>query len=149
VKYIIADLDGTIANDDHRVHVWAGGNYDECFALQHLDTPNEDVVWLLNSLATNMDIDVLIVTCRPEQFRQQTWDWLLKHNVNGIGRLLMRPEGDRTPSCELKIKMLEKRFGSKQNVLQKVLFVLEDRDKVVKALREYGLKTWHVREGKY
>lgn len=145
----MCDLDGTIANDDHRVHIWSGGNYDECFAVQYLDTPNEDVIWLLNSLASNMDICVLIITARPEQFRAQTCDWLLKHNVNGIGGLLMRPEGDRTPSGELKIRILEQRFGSKQAVLDNVIFVLEDRDKVVKSLREYGLKCWAVRQGKY
>lgn len=146
---IVFDLDGTIANDDHRVHIWSGGNFDECFSLQHLDTPNIDVCWLLD-VFNEIGERVIIVTARPERFRKQTVEWLDKHCLFGtMDVLLMRPDTDRTPSDKLKIRLLEEHFGSKANVLHNVKFALEDRDKVVNAFREYGLNCWQVRQGKY
>jgi hypothetical protein len=147
-QFIIVDLDGTIANDDHRFGVWADGGPDEYFSMQHKDTPNLDVCWLLKFIAIRIDICLMIVTCRPERYRAETNSWLERHRIYHSG-LLMRPTGDRTPSGELKIRMLEQHFGDKKTVLEQVMFVLEDRDKVVSALREYGLKCWQVRPGKY
>jgi hypothetical protein len=43
--------------------------------------------------------------------------------------------------------MTEEYFGSKEAVLQNVIFVLDDRDKVVEAWRNYGLPCWQVRPG--
>jgi Ca2+-transporting ATPase len=46
-------------------------------------------------------------------------------------------------------KMLIDLFGSKENVQEKVLVVLEDRDRVVEAFREMGLPCWQVQAGGY
>jgi hypothetical protein len=45
--------------------------------------------------------------------------------------------------------MLIDLFGSKENVQEKVLVVLEDRDRVVEAFREMGLPCWQVQAGGY
>lgn len=147
-QFVVSDLDGTIRDDAHRVEVWAAGKFDECHAIQHLDAPNSDVCWLLKTLVATDSIGVLIVTACDETYRPQAEAWLTKNRIYPK-YTLMRPAGNVIESEALKIQMLEEFFGSKQEVLDSVLFVLEDRDKVVKALREYGLKTWHVREGKY
>lgn len=146
MRFIIVDLDGTLCNESHRVQHGIDGDWDAYFEKLHLDEPHEDVLSLINAFGTER---IIFLTCRPEKHRQPTKDWLWKHGIHHTYLLLMRQDGDTTPSEELKVMQLEKFFGSRQAVLDSVLFVLEDRDKVVKALREYGLNCWQTRAGKY
>jgi hypothetical protein len=90
------------------------------------------------------------VTGRNEAFRQLTWSWLNEHKLDEyIDTLIMRPDSDWRPDHELKIALLEQAFGSKERALERVAFILEDRDKVVEAYRNYGLPCWQVRPGGY
>lgn len=145
-KFIVCDLDGTLFNEDHRVHLGIGGDWENYFSLMHEDTPHDDV--LITIRAMTGPTQALLLTGRPEKLRCATEAMLA-----GIGvpytQLLMRPDGDTTDSGLLKISTLEKFFGSKAAVLSNVLFALEDRDKIVKAFRDYGINCWQVRAGRY
>lgn len=154
-QHIVVDLDGTLCNDGHRAekHV-AIPQPDAMFCDWHDyhnglsdDEPNDDVLFVMRSVIDS-GADVLLVTCRPESYRSQTLDWLVRHDVD-YNLLIMRPNGNKTSSELLKIQHLEVYFGSKEEVLRNVIFVLEDRDKVVAGLREYGLRVWQVRPGRY
>jgi hypothetical protein len=81
-----------------------------------------------------------LLTGRNEKYRQLTEEWLDSTNLHYyVHMLLMRPDNDWSHDHEMKIALLEKEFGSKEVVLQKVAFVVDDRDSVVEGLRNYGL----------
>ena len=63
--------------------------------------------------------------------------------------LLMRSDNDFRPDHEVKIELLEKRFGGKEGVIRNVWFVVDDRDQVVEALRNYGLTVFQPANGGY
>jgi phosphoglycolate phosphatase-like HAD superfamily hydrolase len=62
VKKIIFDLDGTLANIDHRRHLVEGPqkDWDAFFKACDKDIPNTQIVWLFNVLQLNYigDIEV-------------------------------------------------------------------------------------------
>jgi hypothetical protein len=147
MKYIVIDIDGTCTNEQHRTKHAQNGDWATYFSMLHQDTPNEDVVAALRMFQTSL-IGLLSLTGRPEQYRPATLEWLEQYDVP-FDYLLMRPDDNRESAEILKLRQLEEFFGSKESVLRHVLFALEDRDKIVKAFRQYGIPTWQVREGGY
>jgi hypothetical protein len=77
-----------------------------------------------------------------------TTEWLKKY-CPVIEHVMMRADGDFRPDIEIKIEALEDAFGSRQGVLDSVICVIDDRDKLVAALRDYGLTVLQPREGAY
>ena len=143
---IVVDLDGTLNNCSPRQHLAQAQKWDEFHGSLMDDLINPDVMFLLDNIAA--EIMVIGCTGRSNAFRSLTTRWLLDNRIL-LDQLLMRPDGDWRPDHELKPKMLEKYLGSKDKVLRSVKFVLDDRDKVVEAWREYGLPCWQVRPGGY
>lgn len=146
-KWIVVDLDGTLCNTDHRVHHAKAGQWDEFNSLCTQDTVDIPVLELMRSMEY-YGYGVLIITGRDEKYRKQTTDWLIKHHVFPE-HLLMRGAVDRRPDYEVKLEEIEKFFGDKDAALEQVLFCLDDREKVVQALRDYGLKVLQVKNGDY
>lgn len=146
-KYIIIDLDGTLCNTDHRVDLILAKKYDEFHEKCVDDEPRRDVAEFLKLVSAQCKI--MAVTGRNKKFEELTRRWLHKHNII-VDELLMRPNDDYTKDGEMKLKLIEEAFGGdKQAVLDNVMFALDDRDRVVEALRNYGLPTWQVKEGTY
>jgi len=143
---IVVDLDGTLNNCVHRIEDARFGHWDLFHSKLEDDEPYYDVEWLLKRLPST--IPVIACTGRDEAYREKTLTWLAKWNI-ALDEILMRPTGDYTPDHELKPRLLEKFFGSKELVIDNVMFVLDDRDKVVEAWRNYGLPCWQVRPGGY
>ncbi len=147
MKSVIIDLDGTLCDTAHRDHLAEQKRWDDFHAVLHEDTAHEDVLHLIDHLYGNFGI--VLLTARPERYRQVTTNWL---NLFGVkwDVLIMRKDDDFSSSDEFKIKALEHWFGGdKALVLDQVLFCLEDRTKNVQAFRNYGLPCWQVREGSY
>lgn len=145
---VIIDMDGTLCDCSHRVHLAAAGQWDEFHSLLGDDPVMPDVKALLEMVPTWSE--VIICTGRNEAFRAETLKWLEKHLLSGyIDNLIMRPDGDFRPDHELKPALIEEHFGSKEIVLENILFVIDDRDKVVEAWRNYGLPCWQCRNGNY
>ena len=128
------------------MHLAQAGKWDEFHAACHKDKPFPDILTLVQLLADTSS--VLIVTGRDATVRPATMQWLQEHDVLA-DEILMRPPFDFCPDIELKIKLLEEFFGSKEQVLSSVLFCLDDRDKVVQGLRDYGLTVLQARQGDY
>jgi hypothetical protein len=132
---IICDLDGTLANIDHRrkyVEKKQGRDWKKFFLEMSFDTANQWCKMLLEQMS--LRFDVIICTGRPEQFRRETEDWL---NVNQIPykKLLMRPNEDNRPDDELKSDLYEKYLEP----LYQIIFVVEDRQSAVDMWRKKGL----------
>jgi hypothetical protein len=156
-KCIIVDIDGTVAlmgkgQEGRR------GPYD--WDRVGEDDPNEPVIellwlircgrsWLNHSPFSRLAFTIIFVSGRKEQCRQQTWAWLRKNGVvpdlevtEGY-QLLMRGDNDNRPDHELKLEILEQQILPRYDVM----FVIDDRDAVVKMWRAQGLTCLQVAEG--
>ena len=156
-KYVLVDLDGTVCNVAHRLHLAQAKQWDDFHALLSRDEPVAEIVELLRMIefvaSVGWPVEILAVTGRSEKYRPSTFDWFIKHRIP-IDEVLMRPDDDFTSDGELKIKLVEQfmaeRYGpGKDAVLNRVLFAIEDRDRVVEAYRAYGIKCWQVAQGEY
>jgi uncharacterized HAD superfamily protein len=145
---IAIDLDGTLGNCDHRVHLAQQQRWDEFHSALMDDPVHPDVAWVVRVLSSSCK--VIAVTGRNKAFYDLTCQWL---DANGLYRhidhLLMRPDGDWRPDHVLKPELLENHYGTKAKTLKEIAFVLDDRDKVVEGWRNYGLPCWQVRTGGY
>ena len=85
-----------------------------------------------------------MVTGRDATFRQVTSDWLSKNQIF-YNQLLMRPEGDKRRDDLVKRELYDQHIKDKYNVL----FVLDDRDRVVAMWRSLGLTCLQVALGDF
>jgi hypothetical protein len=90
----------------------------------------------------------MVITGRPAVHYQKTVDWLCKHCIR-TDLVLMRKNGDRRSDAEVKLDLLVSALGTLEEALEKVVFILEDRDKVVEEWRNAGFNCWQVRHGGY
>jgi predicted kinase len=136
---IIVDLDGTLAQISDRG--WF--EYSKC----ETDTVAQHVLILINAMLKSGAVEhVLFVTGRDETGREATERWLLKDcNLPVDGkqiRLFMKVAGDNTPDYSTKHKTFEEEI----RLFYRILFVLEDRKRVVEMWRELGVPCFAVAE---
>ena len=156
---IICDLDGTLANCEHRVHhvqrVDGNGlkrkpDWDAFYAGVKGDTVNEAVhrvLWdVVGPSSVNPWFDLIFCSGRPERCRKDTEAWLL--NVAGLSKidftLLMRKDGDFRADYIVKQELLDAHIDK-----SRVLFVLDDRQQVVDMWRRNGLTCFQVAPGDF
>lgn len=145
-RHIIVDLDGTVCNSDHREEFALAQDWDKFHSLCYLDPPYQDVIEMLRHIS---HLTLIGCTGRNERNRDASVKWLIGHGLY-LDHLLMRPDnGDNAylPAGQLKIALLESFFGGREAVLNNVLFVIDDTDRVVTALRNYGLTVLQPRIG--
>lgn len=136
---IICDIDGTLA-------LFPGKNpYERDFIN---DKPNDPVVRILRQFKSNRVItgepDVFLFSGRNGKFKPATIDWLSKHYIN-YDHLHMREEGDSRKDSVVKQEMYDSYIKGKYNVL----FVIDDRDQVVRLWRSLGLTCFQVADGDF
>lgn len=151
---VVMDIDGTVADNNHRLHhivPWVHGldtpvDWKAYTANLHEDKPYEDIVELLNSL-WNRGHTVVACTGRSTDEEDATWKWL--DEVSGLefvpSRMYMRAAGDHRDDQIVKLELLDRMVADG--------FVpwlwLDDRRRVVDALRGRGLRVLHVAHGDY
>jgi FMN phosphatase YigB (HAD superfamily) len=146
-RIIVVDLDGTLCNCDHRIEFAHAKDWDGFHSRLREDKPYMDVVDIVMRLATKLR--VYVVSGRSAKYEEETRRWLKKHGII-VDVLILRPEFDFTPDHELKAALLYEQFeGGKAEALEKVIMVLDDREKVVEAWRNEGFACWQVRQGQY
>lgn len=141
---VIFDLDGTIADIEHRQHLVRGKRkrWRDFFAACIDDKPHEAVIVILRSLYPQFHI--YIVSGRSDEVRKETEAWLELNDVP-YHQLIMRREGDYTPDNVLKIGWVNEGRIPKD----RILCVFDDRDKVVKMWRDNGITCFQVAEGDF
>ena len=139
---IIADLDGTISLVEHRRHFVEGKDKDwQAFYKACIDDePNEAVIVLLRGMRADHIINIF--SGREDSVRIETETWLDNNSVP-YNSLIMRPTGDYTPDDRLKRHWLA---GLPKD---QILFVLDDRQKVVDMWRDEGLSCFQVNKGDF
>jgi uncharacterized HAD superfamily protein len=141
----IVDIDGTIANNEHRIHYITNGHkdWDNWHANAHRDEPITEVIDILR-MAVSCNIAIVLCTARDEKCRKDTVEWL---NANDIpyDALYMRKEGDRRNDDIVKFELLEQIYDAGYNPI----LVFDDRDRVVNMWRSAGLRCLQVAPGDF
>lgn len=144
---VIFDIDGTLANNEHRQHFLEKNpkDWDGFFEAMVKDKPVEPICNLLSALW--LSCNLVICTGRPEKYRQKTLTWLNQYVLRPHYRatLLMRPDGDYRPDHEVKKEMLDKLRAEGHDIW----FVVDDRKSVVDMWRTNGVTCLQCAEGDF
>lgn len=143
MQTVIFDIDGTLADVNHRRHHLKGKSKDwpAFFAEMDEDSPNERMVQLCRVLA-QAGYRILLLTGRPGNFRETTEEWLARFDIP-YDELRMRGEGDFRSDAVLKPEMAADLRP------EEVLFVVEDRAEVTRAWRKAGFVCLACEEADY
>ena len=143
---VVFDMDGSTS-------IPTGRNpYDEEKCLN--DGCNEPVLGLLHDLMHKYPL--IGVTGRSEKVKGLTCQWLRNHGVKffdpetddklaGVVAVHARKVGDKRPDDEVKVEIYETEIFPRFNVK----FVLDDRKRVVDAIRKLGVPVFQVAPGDF
>lgn len=148
-KAVIFDIDGTLADINHRRHFVTNGRKDWASFFDAVldDVPVMPLIELLQMYNAKLDVQVFIVTGRPEFLREKTQTWLTKFGVHlDFSRfLLMRSSKDRREDSLVKKDILD-------SILEDGFcpqLVFDDRKSVVDMWRNEGILVAQVAEGNF
>ena len=136
MKIILFDIDGTLANIEHRRGYldqekpdWKSFN-----AEMGGDTPNAPIVALYKALWAADNFELILVTGRNERSRAITEQWLT-WNAIPFDQMLMRPDNDFRADHLIKEDILKQLLATGMEIE----FVVDDRQQVVDMWRRNGI----------
>lgn len=138
-KVIIFDLDGTLADERERHHLYDQKKYDEYFMSCFQDKPIQNIIDLTHKYH-NEGFIIWIMTGRYYICEDLTKNWLIKHNVY-YDHLKLRGKDNFVPDYVIKPAWARKLIG-----LDKIHLVYDDQDKVIQGFQEKGLKVVDVKK---
>lgn len=140
--FVICDIDGTLADIDHRRHHVQGEKKDwkGFFSELQNDTLRLPVKEMVDEFIKEGYIPVL-VSGRPELYRDQTRFWLSKHEI--YAPLVMRKANDARDDVQVKQEIYDRLFKGKYPVYK----VIDDRPSVIRMWRSNGLDVIDVGNG--
>lgn len=146
---VICDLDGTLADVEHRRHFVKQEPKDwKSFFTAIKDDPVRDDIANMAFNFHKEGYEVFIVSGRPEggrsntDGRRETEAWLKDKGITFYKSLFMRRSDDKRPDTEVKKKIFDKYF--KNYSIHKVI---DDRPSVIRMWREQGLDVIDVGNG--
>ena len=144
-KVIVFDIDGTLANIEHRRGFVASKpkNFKAFNAAIPQDTPHEEITFLAKTFA-DQGHTVLLCSGRGEDERQVTVDQMANFGVK-FAKLFMRSKGDYRKDSIVKVELLaeiREEFGEP-------FLWFDDRKQVVDAIREQGVRVLQVAPGDF
>jgi phosphoglycolate phosphatase-like HAD superfamily hydrolase len=151
----IFDLDGTLANAEHRIHHINGVKKDwrAFFAAAKDDTPIPAIINTMKALRAG-GAEIWIWTGRSDEVRKETLLWLIEHDAlphcssvfSAPEAFLMRKAGDHRPDHELKAEWLSQ---VEPPEYARLTAVFEDRARVVQMWRDAGIPCFQVAPGDF
>jgi FMN phosphatase YigB (HAD superfamily) len=142
-EIVIFDIDGTLADVSERIHHVRKKpkNWPAFFEGMAQDKAIHSMVRLCNILYAS-GIRIVLCSGRNEEHRAQTVEWLAGQGVK-YHDLLLRRSNDRRSDTEVKRELLGTLDKSK------ILFVVEDRSRVVEMWRSEGLVCLQCAPGEF
>ena len=147
---IVFDIDGTLANIDHRLDYVRSKpkNWKAFDAGIPNDTVNEPVAAIFRTFLTRVGlgnaVDIVLASGRNERSRQATEDWLYENGLIGYQKLYMRKADDFRSDDIVKREILDEiiaDYGRKPDM------VFDDRPRVVRMWRDAGIFVFNVYQG--
>jgi hypothetical protein len=143
---VVFDIDGTLANIDHRIDFvrMKPKDWKAFDAGIPRDSINDPVARVFDAMVS-AGHGVILVSGRSDRTRQVTQDWLSAKSLTGYLRLYMRSDGDYRADDIVKRDILDQviaDFGKKPDM------VFDDRPRVVNMWRDQGIFVFDVYQGK-
>lgn len=143
---IVFDIDGTLANCQHRIHYVR--TKPKNWAAFDAGIPNDTVIPQVAKIFeqfVNTDHDVILASGRNEKSRTATEKWLHANNIKHYQKLYMRKEDDFRSDVIVKQEILLNEivadWGKKPDM------VFDDRPGVVQMWRDNGIFVFDVYQG--
>lgn len=144
----VFDVDGTLADYSHRLHHINGidkeKDWDAFFEDCVADPPIDHMCDLAWALRHKANAEVVCVSGRSDQVREQTEHWLLVE-LSFVPKLYMRKAGDHRPDWIVKRELLAELCADGYEPIM----VFDDRNIGVKMWREQGVPCMQVAEGDF
>jgi len=138
-KFVLCDIDGTIANLTHRLKYIKEEPKDYLLfysnELVFQDGFIADTFYDVKDYAEENNAEIVFFSGRSSECRDGTEAWLKEHTGISEPLLFMRNEGDRRPDTVVKEQMYNSVFNEGD-----VLRVYDDRPSVIRMWREKGLE---------
>ena len=143
-KVIVCDIDGTVANIEHRRQYVATKpkNWKAFNAGMAQDTVYADIQWMVTNLS--MYSNLVFCSGRGEEQRAVTEQWLADNKFTYEG-LYMRAKGDYRQDSIVKVELL-KQIREKHG---EPFLWIDDRQQVVDAIRAEGVRVVQVAPGDF
>ena len=132
---IVVDIDGTLARHDHR----SPYDYKQLYT-DGLHVHIANLVDLYGAAAYN----IIIMSGRPDTYRQETEEWLKLHDIE-YDKLYMREASDSRNDADVKQDLFDKYVRDQY----RVNVWLDDRDRVVRRMRKLGINVLQVADGDF
>jgi uncharacterized HAD superfamily protein len=143
-KALIIDLDGTLADIRIRLRHLEGKKKDWESFNKSIET-DELHQWCLEIMKrVEHDHKLLIVSGRTDALRAETLNWLKRYRVP-FDELHMRGKDDYRSDDVIKLEIYEREIRPRYEIL----FVLDDRAKVVEMWRKEGLVVLQCAPGNF
>jgi hypothetical protein len=144
-KVIVFDIDGTLANIEHRRQYVATKpkNWKAFTAGIPNDTPYEEIVYLARTFDNGFD-NVILCSGRGEESRVATEDQMRKFGVP-FDEIYMRAAGDYRKDSIVKVELLHQIRAKYGNPY----LWFDDRQQVVDAIRAEGVRVLQVAPGDF
>lgn len=145
-KAIIIDLDGTLANISHRRHFAEAEKGKRDWKSFYAGIGDDEVnIWCKNIIDLfNPTHDIILVSGRPENYREITEQWLLWNDIK-YRFLFMRPKNDQRDDTIIKKEIYEKYIKYAWNIT----FAVDDRDRIVDMWRSIGITCLQCARGDF
>jgi phosphoglycolate phosphatase-like HAD superfamily hydrolase len=142
-EIVIFDIDGTLADISERIHHIRKKpkNWNAFTEGMAQDKAIRSMVRLCNILYTS-GVHIILCSGRNEANRPETIEWLTREGVQ-YHELLLRKDNDMRQDAVVKREMLRHLEKSR------ILFVVEDRSRVVEMWRSEGLVCLQCAPGEF
>lgn len=143
MKTVIFDLDGTLADGKHRLHLLPTvdlhltDSWNEFNRASKDDPPFQDTIDVCNIMA-RAGLRVIILTGRSDIVRAETEVWLERNSVL-YSELVMRSHSDNRKDIIIKEEFLRNQVG-----LENIVAAWDDSPAVIEHLRRLGITTYAV-----
>ena len=135
---ILCDIDGTVANNDHRQHFLEGKkDWDGFFNALDKDQPIYPIIDKIIE-ENKSGKELIFLTGRPERYKDRTKTWLKKYFTFDI-RILMRGDNDQRNKIITKKEIFIANF--KRNEID---LVIDNDEELIKMWESFGLSTLKV-----
>ena len=135
---ILCDIDGTIANNDHRQHFLEGKkDWDGFFSELINDLPIHSIIEMVNKEHNNGK-EIIFLTGRPERYRYSTTLWL-KEYFNFELKILMRKDNDQNNKLIVKKEIFEENF-----LLNEIDYIIDNDRDLLDMWSGLNIKTYGV-----
>ncbi|MCY3411819.1 MAG: hypothetical protein INQ03_09320 [Candidatus Heimdallarchaeota archaeon] len=134
MKAVLCDLDGTLYNVSHRIHL-INQSWKSFFNAIDKDIVNQWCLDLLKGM-NHQGYKIILLTGRPEEYKDITKELLDRDQVP-FDELIMRKNGDYRKDYEFKEQIIE-------TIDDEIILAIDDQLAVINVFKKYNIPALHI-----